>query len=71
MEEKPAVWFRPVAVLAAIPIYVLSVGPAVWLFDRMGWNASTLELVYAPLVWLYEHNSVAARLLEAYIELFQ
>jgi hypothetical protein len=57
-------------ILAAIAIslvmYVLSVGPAMWLNNRGRLPSSILDsalLIYAPLDWLAHHSEVANRIL--------
>jgi hypothetical protein len=42
--------------LMLLPLYVLSVGPFILLCDTMGWGRSAVAVVYAPLVWLYNHT---------------
>jgi arginine exporter protein ArgO len=45
---------------ASLPVfYVLSIGPAVWLHERSSPAVQAiLELIYAPLTWLYMHDTV-------------
>ena len=57
------------ALLAAPMLYLLSVGPAVWLVNQQYFHESTFESLYAPLVWLHE-NTLAEKPLEWYVELW-
>ena len=45
---------------ASLPVfYLLSIGPAAWLHERSGRPVQAiLELIYAPLTWLYGHDTV-------------
>jgi len=66
----------PLAVLVAAAIlllpvaYVLSVGPAVWLFDH-GYLGEWASVIYAPLVHLYENCKPVAAALDWYIQLWR
>jgi hypothetical protein len=53
--EKWAIW---TAVALPIPLYVLGVLPAGWLYTHHvlpDWGDGILELSYRPLIWLFEH----------------
>ncbi len=60
---------RLVTVLCICPIlYVLSIGPVLWLtFHEMGPSPSTIETMYRPL-WITKKTSpAAAQAIDAYI----
>lgn len=65
MSEAPASLPRPgrnTAIgVAALVLYVLSVGPALKLATngRISWNS--YQEVYAPLHWLYWHDSIVTK----------
>jgi hypothetical protein len=57
-------------VFALLPIlYVLSLGPAVWGVEKMGWDPDLWETIYQPLIWLHE-NTFLEEPLDWYVELF-
>ena len=74
MDEKRTnkslpVWMVVVLfILASVPLYVLSVGPVLYLanngFPRLG---ESLEAFYAPLVWVAEHCRPLDYALKRYI----
>lgn len=61
--------------LALLPVlYVLSTGPAMYLFKAMGQPDALediFEVVYYPIEWLWDHSQIAQALLEAYLDLFR
>ncbi len=52
-------------------VYVLSIGPAVWLVDYFGIRHDLARLFYMPLIWLADVSSTVKRLLELYMLLWQ
>jgi len=43
--------------VVGIPLlYVLSVGPALWLSQKMGWSEDAFVIFYYPLIKLHEHT---------------
>jgi hypothetical protein len=58
-----------VAALLFPLVYVLLLGPAVWLHDH-GYLGDSLRLVYAPLHYLHEHCEPARQALEWYVALW-
>jgi hypothetical protein len=51
--------------------YVLSPGPVIWLCNAIGYgNAGFLDIVYAPLIWLYDAVPVVHKLYDSYFALF-
>jgi hypothetical protein len=57
-------------VIIGLPfLYVLSLGPVLWLFEG-GQNDHFLEIVYAPLVWLYDNVESTRPAFEWYLELW-
>ena len=64
--------FGLLAALLLPVLYVLSVGPAAWIFNKTGLFRSTaaqhfIQVFYAPLEWAYMHNDFAKRFLESYL----
>jgi hypothetical protein len=58
-------------VLILLPmIYVLSVGPAVWMATSGRMNPRTLEAVYWPLEWTANNVPVAGPAIVRYVELW-
>lgn len=54
-------------------LYVLSLGPAVWLYNAQqgqGPAAEVLETIYAPLGWLHENTPFQGPL-EWYVDLWE
>lgn len=72
--ERRTTWIWAVVIGAALmmPIlYVLSVGPAIWLHGRTtGLGQDIIETVYYPLEWLHE-NTFLERPLQWYVEMWQ
>ncbi|HTB85871.1 MAG TPA: hypothetical protein VK742_19665 [Candidatus Sulfotelmatobacter sp.] len=64
-----------VTLLIVIPIiYLLSVGPALWLRDKTGighspW-VSSLSVIYQPFKWMYLHSAGFKNFMDAYLKLF-
>jgi hypothetical protein len=62
------------AVVIAIPIlYIMSVGPALWLRDKTGighspW-VSSFSVVYEPFKWIYLHSTGFKNFMDAYLKL--
>ena len=64
-----------VAVIAVIcfmlPLgYCLSLGPAIWFVERTGMNEDSLEMIYAPLAWLYNNVQFLQPIFDFYIGLW-
>ena len=54
-----------------LPIaYVLSIGPAVWLYDR-GWLPDAVIVVYWPIEALHNYSSICREALDWYVALWQ
>jgi len=51
-------------------LYVLSLGPALWLARRFPGLRSPCEVIYTPLQWLYDNTPLRAAL-DWYINLWQ
>lgn len=54
-------------------LYVLSTGPAVYLYTKAGHPKAMegfLEAFYWPVEWMYDHSQIFQGLLERYLELF-
>ncbi len=54
-ERKPTIGFWVTSAAAAVLIYLLSFGPAVWLADRRmlpGWMSRPVSVFYAPIFHL-------------------
>jgi len=51
-------------------VYCLSLGPAIWLVERTGMNDDFLEMIYAPLAWLYENAKFLQPIFDFYIGLW-
>jgi hypothetical protein len=61
-------WIVVGIVLVALPpLYLLSVGPAVWLHDR-GWISDGVATVYVPLEWLAERSPTFGGVIEQYVD---
>jgi hypothetical protein len=62
-----------VALAIALPVlYVLSIGPAIWLDKYAGMPALMwgLKVIYSPLVWLMDTNETMKSAMMWYIELW-
>ncbi len=43
--------------IIALPVlYLLSIGPILWLFIHMTWSMDTYYAICFPLVWLHENS---------------
>ena len=58
-------WIALALMLAPV-LYVLSVGPAAYLVARAGKGERTVQVIYAPLIWLHE-NTPLRKPLEWYV----
>lgn len=59
-------------VLLFLPIlYVLSLGPVIWIVNRTGMEPGVFTVIYAPLEWLHEESEFAKWVLDAYIKLWR
>jgi hypothetical protein len=65
-----AVWLTMFAFALAPVVYVLSSGPAIWLFVN-GYLPEWAMIVYYPLAWLATVCAPIDRVLEAYTDLWQ
>ena len=52
-------------------LYVLSIGPAIWLSKRGHLDPKTVDPSYAPLQWCYENSRPVKVALDQYIELWE
>jgi hypothetical protein len=50
-------WIALALVLAPV-LYTLSVGPAAYLVGRAGKGEGTVQVIYAPLIWLHENTQL-------------
>jgi hypothetical protein len=51
-----ALVFGAIGLLVLLPfLYVLSTGPAVWLYSHGFLSGKALDFFYAPLVWACDH----------------
>jgi len=64
-----------VALLIGLPLlYVLSIGPAVWVYYHAGFSDSTndvIEAIYMPLIVFCEAFDPLGEYLQAYIDLWE
>ena len=51
-------------------LYVLSIGPVAWLYQKNDWDNDYLETVYAPVIWLHRETALREPL-EWYLDLFR
>jgi hypothetical protein len=59
-------------VLLMLPIlYVLSVGPAIWLMNATGTGEHFAEAFYFPLIWLHQQGGWLGQALDWYVEQWQ
>jgi hypothetical protein len=62
-----------IGVVVAMVLYVLSIGPVLWTIKH-GYLPVMLDesirLIYFPLFWLHENNSMAEKILDWYTELW-
>ena len=60
--------------LVMLPLlYILSVGPAAFIYDRLddnSWQAATLSAIYAPLAWVCERSEQAEQMISWYMKLW-
>jgi hypothetical protein len=73
-EEQPskssAVWIAVVLLIAAGSFYVLSAGPAYWLFEHRYINHAWLPTVYRPVHFGMERSPLFRRFMWSYLELW-
>src|SRR5262245_24663217 len=72
MRSSGAAAVVAVLILLFLPLlYVLSIGPAVWMHDR-GMMSPTVtqcaDTIYSPLEWASSKSSVSERIIMGYIE---
>ncbi len=67
VEDKPNYIGWVLAPVAAVLLYVLSVGPVGFIVKTAGGSGAALREVYAPVVWLGEHT-LLKRPLHAYTD---
>lgn len=60
-------WF--VALIAALCLYVLSIGPAAVIAKKTGSDGSIIRMVYAPVIWLHDYT-ILRQPLEKYVEMW-
>ncbi len=59
-----------VLVCVLLPVlYVLSIGPVVWLVKKLNWPDELFERFYQPVVWLHDNTALKVPL-EWYSNLF-
>jgi hypothetical protein len=68
--KKPGVAFWATVGLVVMALYVLSAGPATWMFGHDWIEAETLNLFYAPLRWICVRSPAAANAFEWYVALW-
>ena len=56
--------------LASVPLYVLSIGPAIYLLNAGAVSRQPVEVFYGPLVWAAEHCGPLDYVLKRYIALW-
>ena len=49
--------------------YILSIGPAFWLYKTCAWDFGSFHIIYAPLSWLHDNTSLKG-ILDWYIGLY-
>jgi len=61
--RKGGGWWGIVLALLLLPVlYVLSIGPALWIVESTGSGRGAAEVVFMPLTWLHEHTPLRAPL---------
>lgn len=58
-----------VAIVFLPVLYVLSIGPVVWLVEKLNWPEEYFKNFYQPVVWLHDNTALKAPL-EWYGNLF-
>jgi hypothetical protein len=63
--KRPGVAFWAAVVVVAVPVlYLLSAGPAHWMFARgwpPQWAYDAAEIVYAPIRWIFDYAPTPLR----------
>jgi len=67
--KKPGIAFWATVALLAVLAYGFSVGPACWVSSRANSGASTVSLVYRPLMWGMSQNARIAEAADWYSQL--
>jgi hypothetical protein len=63
--------FKWIAILLLLPVlYVLSIGPAFWLFWEGHASMPTIRKVYAPMFWLHKNNKHSAQCIDWYLKMW-
>ena len=57
-------------VLVLLPIYVLSVGPALWFCNHGYMSEDAITPFYAPLKWLVERSELIGNVMRWYVALW-
>lgn len=66
----PAIAAATLALATLVLLYILSVGPAIWLHERQMLSDEVGEAVYGPLVWAANSTKVIGVPLEFYANLW-
>ncbi len=53
-EKSGSLWWLLVAVVPLL--YVLSCGPAIYVFEKTHANPDLFEKIYGPLIWLHDRT---------------
>jgi hypothetical protein len=63
-------WVVSIALIVRSVLYVLSIGPAVWLRDKGYLGQDRLLAFYAPLIWIADKMPFGWQFLEAYARIW-
>jgi hypothetical protein len=70
VRSQPLIFLAVAAAALFVPVYVLLLGPAVWLHDH-GYGGRILPIIYAPLEWAAAKWEPVESALRFYIEIFR
>jgi len=66
-KQSASVFWITVALLAALVVFPLSMGPACWISSRMNSGMAAVELIYQPLMRACWHGATPSGILWKYV----
>jgi hypothetical protein len=58
------------AIVSFLALYLLSVGPAAWLWNRGYLSSRLMNVAYAPIDWSYKNSAAAQRIIDQYMRIW-
>ncbi|HEV7999884.1 MAG TPA: hypothetical protein VGP63_08400 [Planctomycetaceae bacterium] len=58
------------AIVSLLALYLMSAGPAAWLWNRGYLNSRFMSVAYAPIDWSYKNSAAAQRIIDQYMRIW-